>query len=300
MRLLPDIDDFFALEHGARLEGLEFERALALAPAAQLLGQRVLRAQLRLQAGHPRRLGGQIAPAFKPGGDAVIGQLGLVAHPGAVNRRAGQLAVGPENHFGHQRQPVLAGVERGEVGRKALGQHRENAGRGVHRGRVEPGMVVDGRALFDQRIDVGNGHQQLDGAARQRFADGQLVQVQRIVVVDGTPQQSGQVLDSRRRFASGTGEQGQLLADAVRELGLQSAFGHGAGGNTEEVGALVGAVGVHRITIAPTAMPDVPAFVLAFYPVAALRPVPRAGNWGISLITTCTPPPACNERKAMV
>ena len=71
--LLPDVNHFFAVEHGARLKGLELQRALALPPPAQLLGQRVLRPQLRLQAGNGDRGGRQAASTFDPVGNAVVG-----------------------------------------------------------------------------------------------------------------------------------------------------------------------------------------------------------------------------------
>ena len=233
--LLPDANHFFALEHGARLKGLELQRALALPLPAQLLGQRILRPQLRLQARNGRCGGRQAALAFNPGSDGVVGQLGLIAHQRAPDSRTCQHAVGAENNFSYQRQPVLAGIERGEIGRQALRQHRENARRGVDRGRVEPGMVVNRRTLFDQRIDVGNGHQQLHRTVRQHFADRQLVQVQRIVVVDRTPRQAGQIVNGRGSLATGAGDRGQLLHHTARKLGFQPAFGHGAASKAVKV-----------------------------------------------------------------
>ena len=62
-------------------------------------------------------------------------------------------------------------------------------GNRVDRGGVLPRMIVQRRSLFDHRVNVGNGHQNLDRPIGQRFGNGKLVQIARIVVVDGAPEQ---------------------------------------------------------------------------------------------------------------
>ncbi len=215
----------------------------------QLLGQRVLAAQLRLHAGHAGRRGRQRALAFDPGAHRVIGELGFVAHAGPVHRGVGQRRVGVENHLGYQRQPLLAQVERAQIGGQTLGQHREDARGGVDRGRVGQGVLVNGRAFFDQCVHVGDGHQHFDAAFAQQLADGELVQIERVIVVDGTPKQTREIANGRIGVAAGAGDRGQLLRDSGRELGLQAALGHDADSNANEVGAEMVVVGVHAVNI---------------------------------------------------
>jgi hypothetical protein len=147
------------------------------------LGHLVLDAQLLLQGRHRPRGWRQRVLALDPGRDRVVGQLGPVAHPRAVNPLALQRAVGGDQHLGHHCQPLHVRVQRAEVGGKALGQQREIARRGVDRGGVVPGVAVDGCALFDQRIHVGHRDEDRHRPAVLRLAGGQLVQVPRVVVV---------------------------------------------------------------------------------------------------------------------
>ena len=113
-------------------------------------------------------------------------------------------------------------------------------------------MGVNGTALFNQRIDIGNGHPQPDCALRQHFADGELVQIERVVVVDGAPEQIGEIVNLRAGLAGGAGDGSQLPLDAGRKLRLQTALSHDAGGDADKVGAvMVVVVGVHGINIHP-------------------------------------------------
>ena len=240
MLRLADVDHLLAVEHRLGLEGFELQRTLRAPPRAQLLGHAVLGAQLGIQARHLGRRCGQRARTFKPGGQRVIGQLGLVAHPCPVNGRSGQAGIGVEHHFGHHRQPVLVCVERSQVGRQALWQHGENTRTGVDRRSVVARMGVDGAALLDQQVHVGNGHQNLHRAARQHFAHAKLVQVARIVVVDGTPQQCRQVADAGAILQTSTRDAIQLAQRIGWKLGVQAARKHGFGGDGSQIGARVG------------------------------------------------------------
>ena len=97
--------------------------------------------------------GGIGAVAVEPGGDGVVGELGAVVDAGVVDVRGGDRAVGGDRHLDHDRQPVLALVERGDAGRQPLGEHREGADAGVDRGGVQPRVGVDrpSRAAPDLR-----------------------------------------------------------------------------------------------------------------------------------------------------
>jgi hypothetical protein len=49
-------------------------------------------------------------------------------------------------------------------------------------------MIVKGGSLLDDSVNVGNGDQDLGGSVGQGFGNGQLVQITRIIVVDGAPE----------------------------------------------------------------------------------------------------------------
>ena len=72
---------------------------------------------------------------------------------------------------------ILVLVERGEIGREPLGQHRKNLRAGVDRCRVVRGVLIDGRIAFHQRVDVGNRDKDLHRAAGRGLADRELIEV---------------------------------------------------------------------------------------------------------------------------
>ena len=47
-------------------------------------------------------------------------------------------------------------------------------------------MIVKRRLLFDDRVSVGNGDQDLGGSVAHGLGNGKLVQIARIIVVDGS------------------------------------------------------------------------------------------------------------------
>jgi len=156
--LLANIHHLLALKHGVRLKGLKFQRTLCTPTLAQALRQRILRAQLGIHSRHPGGLRWQCAAAIDPGTHGVVGQLGLVAHQGAVNGGTGEHCIRIKHHLGHQRQAVFIEIKGRQVGGQALGQHGENARRGVDRGGVVAGVVVHRCAFFDQGIHISNRH----------------------------------------------------------------------------------------------------------------------------------------------
>ena len=52
-------------------------------------------------------------------------------------------------------------------------------------------MIVNRRALFHQRINVGNGDQNFGSAVSQGFGNGELIEIARIVIINRAPQQLG-------------------------------------------------------------------------------------------------------------
>ena len=216
-----------------------------MAQHPQLLGQFVLHAQLGGHAGHAERGLGQVGLPFDPGRDGVVGQLGLVAHAGTEDGRAGEDAVIAEGHLGDQGQPVFIEVQGGQVRAQALRQHVKDTGRCVHRRRVVPRMIINGGARLDECVHVCNGHHDTDGTLGQGLDDGQLVQVPRIIVVDGAPGQGRQVADVRAFLARRVPQARELPVNRFGELRLQSAAEHGHRCNRRQGGPLVGQ-GLHR------------------------------------------------------
>ena len=104
-------------------------------------------------------------------------------------------------------------------------------------------MVVNGAALFNQRVHIGNGHPEPDRPLGQHFTHRQLVEVERIIVVDRTPQQPREVANAGIHLLTRASHIGQLRLYPVRKLGLQPALGHGVNGDANQVGTLVGRVG---------------------------------------------------------
>ena len=97
-------------------------------------------------------------------------------------------------------------------------------------------MAVDRCALADQRVDVRHRHQQLDAAVRQHFAGGELVKVERVVVVERTPGQSDQIADARVAVATRAADAGQLLHGGTRQGRLETAVKHRLHRDARQIG----------------------------------------------------------------
>ncbi len=205
---------------------------------AQSLGDLVLGSQLPVEPGDGARRFGQRAVAVDPCRQRVVGQLRVVAYRRPVQGGLRDRGVGRDDHLGHDGEPVLAGIERGQIGRQALGQHRKHPRRRVDGGGVGPGVGVDGRALRDQGIDIGHRHEDLHCAGRHRLAGGELIEIERVVVVDRTPGQRGEIADVPVLVAAGAGDRGELGLDSGRKLRLQPALGHHFASDANEVATI--------------------------------------------------------------
>ena len=178
-------------------------RPRVLAPALQRLRDAVLRCAAARPAPAPRRAaGGAGAVALEPGGDAVVRELGVVAD--AARGRSSEPATVPsavDRHLDDDRQPVLVSVERRQVGRQLLRQHREDLAPPCRptscwprRGRrcAEP--------FVDQRVDVGDRDEDRLAAPSPRgLRDRELIEIARVVVVDRRPRELAQVAHRRLR-----------------------------------------------------------------------------------------------------
>ena len=92
-----------------------------------------------------------------------------------------------DNHFDDDGKAIFPFIQGGEVGGKLFGNHRENHARGVNRGGIMPRMFVNGCSIFNERIYIRHSNQDLDLLSRQCLSYSNLIQVERIIIVDGCP-----------------------------------------------------------------------------------------------------------------
>src|SRR5262249_646966 len=177
---------------------------------AEVRGDAVRRGERPVHAGYGGGGRRQRAGAVEPGRDRVVGELRLVADGGPID--PGFLEdPSVDDELDDQREPGFVRVERREVRRKALRHHRKDHAAGVHGGRVVAGGGVDGRALLHDRVDVGDGDEDLHVAAGHLLGDGQLIEVLRVVVVDRAPEKRREVADRRVALGRGAGQRVDLL-----------------------------------------------------------------------------------------
>ena len=91
------------------------------------------------------------------------------------------------------RETVRIKIQRCEVGREFLRKHGEYLGDRVHRSGILSRVIVKRCAFLDKSIHIGNGDEDFRGTPRKGFGHGKLVQVARIVVVDGAPEKAPEI-----------------------------------------------------------------------------------------------------------
>jgi hypothetical protein len=220
-----EVLDLVCVKHRPRLDGLQVEGAVLVPERPELLRHRVLEPQVGVQAGDRGNRFRHRPVALQPGRDVVVGKLCVVVDEGLVEVGAIEGAVLPDRHLDRDRRPILLVGERREVGGKPFGQHGKGLGRRVDRGRVGLRVSVDGRPLGHQSVHVRDRHQHPDRAVRQRLRHGELVKVERLVVVDRGPAQVTQVVHRRRGRERRTHLR-QLSHHRGRKVGLQAAVEH--------------------------------------------------------------------------
>jgi hypothetical protein len=107
-------------------------------------------------------------------------------------------------------------------------------------------MIVKCRPLFDHCVNVGNGDKDLGGPVRQGFGNGKLVQIARVIVVDGAPEEVSEI--TRRFFRShrrpvDSVELGERLGRKIRN---KSPFKHRPVGDSLQDGAVLPVVWVRH------------------------------------------------------
>ena len=209
-----------------------------MAAALQALRDPVLQHEVLGQSGDGRHAFRHQGVALEPCSDTAVGQLGMVAHHGGVQVGMMDQTLFADDHVDNSGKPVLIGVEGRQVCRQPVRQHGELLGGGVDRRGVGPGVVVGGAARLDQGVDVGDGHENAGGTVWQRFGDRQLVEVQGIVVVNGTPHEVAQVAGlaiARQHWRHQPVDLGEHLGRKVRQ---QSPLEHDAVSNLLQDGTM--------------------------------------------------------------
>jgi hypothetical protein len=103
-------------------------------------------------------------------------------------------------------------------------------------------MIVNCRSPLDDRVNVGNGDQDLGGPVGHGLGNGKLVQIARIIVVDGTPEQVPKItrrLLSLRRWGVDSVKLGERLG---RKIWNKSSFKHRPMGNSLQDRAVLSVV----------------------------------------------------------
>ncbi len=181
-----------------RLGGLEVDRAALGALLQQCAVDLVQVQQMRHQIGagfglrpagigqHSRHLG--------------VGQPRMRADDRRIELVGVDRAFAVDDHVADHRQPILLRVERAQAVGQLLRQHRNHPPREVHRSGALVGIVVDRLARLDVVADVGDGDDQppafeqtLAAPAREGLAVHRVVEVARVLAVDGDQRHVAQV-----------------------------------------------------------------------------------------------------------
>ena len=100
-------------------------------------------------------------------------------------------------------------------------------------------VVIDRTAFFGQRIDVGDRHPHFVRTVGQQFADGELVKIARVIVVERAPEQVAKIADIGPCFARGIVQARNLLFNTGAKRGLQAVIGHRLFGQAQQIGAVM-------------------------------------------------------------
>ena len=187
VRLRAQFGDAVAFEFSTGLKGLKIERTRLVASFFEQLREVVLCSELCIHALHAQSGLGQFASVFKPLGDGVIGQLAVVQHMGQIDVVLLNFSLFVEHHVHHHGRSFDAWIEGREMGAELFRQHGENLGRGVHRGGVGQGLLVNGGALFDQTVHISDGDHEREASMGQRATHRQLIKIFGVIVVDAAP-----------------------------------------------------------------------------------------------------------------
>ncbi len=215
-----------AIEDRPGLDRLETQRAVLMPQVLHRLRDPILDPELLVNS-RDRRQPWRCGPgSVEPGGDAVVGELGVIDHHRLIDVRFAHGTVGIDRHLDDDGQPLLTCGERREVGGKLLGKHREDLGGGVNGRGVSPCVTVDRGTFPDDRVDVGDRDEDFHRAARGRHRDRELIEIARIVVVDRCPEQATKVAERRAGGGRCSGDGVALRHGRAGEIRQQAPLQH--------------------------------------------------------------------------
>ncbi len=139
-------------------------------------------------------------------------------HHRGIERVLADDPFGRDRHLAHHAEPVDLGLERAELVRERLGQHRDHAAREVDRRSPLARVAIERVAVFHVVRDVGDRDDQPEAVADALAVD-RVVEILRGLAVDGDERQRRDV-DAARAIAVGDlrGKLAGLLARGEREL----------------------------------------------------------------------------------
>jgi hypothetical protein len=110
-------------------------------------------------------------------------------------------------------------------------------------------MIIECRFVPNDRVNIGNSDKDLCGPVGHRFGNGKLIQITRIVVVDGTPEKVPEIacrFVSSRCWPVDSVELGERLR---RKIWRESSFEHRPMGNSLQNRAVLSVVSIrHHVT----------------------------------------------------
>ncbi len=157
--------------------------------------QRIEIVEMAHQRGAP--LHGDRIAAGDDSPDLVVGQAGGGMDHARVELVGLDAALRVHHHVAHQYQPVDTRVERAQAVGELLRQHRDHPAREIDAGRAGLRFLVEQPARLDVVAHVGDGDQQPPACAGpvrvERFAIDRIVEVARVLAVDGDHRHVAQV-----------------------------------------------------------------------------------------------------------
>jgi hypothetical protein len=95
-------------------------------------------------------------------------------------------------------------------------------------------MIVQRRLLFDDRVNVGNGDQNLGGPVGHGFGNRKLVQIARIIVVNGAPEKVPEITRRSLNLRGRPVDSIKLGERRGRKIWNQPFFEHHSMGNSSQ------------------------------------------------------------------
>ena len=172
------------LHDRARLCVLNIERAVAETGIPERLGNFILKLELRLKicrSSHFRRCG---STSVQPRTYVVIGQLCLVINKRPIQVPGFYVPIAAGDEFDHDAEFVVLFQQRGDIFGKLLRQHVKVMHAGIDGRCLRSCVLINGRALADKNIHIGNADQYFGVSVGQSFGKLNLVEVLRSVIIN--------------------------------------------------------------------------------------------------------------------